>query len=1258
MHGMAAAEKFQLALLVSGLYMQAYADVTKPHRHRLRQSITIISLLALAIIIAFTGDSLAAQLKLTWSDNSDIEEGFEIQREDPDAGFSVIALVGANVNHFSDLRLAPGKTYCYRVRAFNAEDLSDFSNLGCATTPTTVSVSRLGSGIGTVLSSPSGIDCGHDCVEPYAPGTVVSLIPNPAEGSVFDGWNGAGCAGTGICIFNVETDLSITAVFASINPEATPQPSDPPPPPINPSPPLLILTSLSADLVSPQFTAASVTFTAAATGGTAPLLFKWWVFDGTDWRVKQEWTTSNTFVFAPTAPGEYIIGLWVRSSGNNDDSPENDAVLTQAFTITPLSCPTGQYLGEFYNNMNLSDSPSFAACNSVINFNWADGGGPGPGVSRDNFSARWTGRFPFSAGVYDFVATADDGIRVRIDGNLIIDGWVDQAATTYQAALDISEGEHEVKIEYYQNGGEALTQFDWQRVVSGAGDNYVMFEGGSLTVEAPGVLGNDNELNGNPLTALLVSTTTNGSLALNPDGSFSYTPNPHFNGTDSFTYRADNGSATSNSATVNITVIAVNDIPVASNDAYVVMEDNSLVVAAPGVLANDNDDDASTTLTAMLVTTTSNGTLTFNPDGSFEYTPNTNFDGNDSFTYKALDAANAESNVAMVTIAVNALNDAPVANNDNYSTNEDNQIVMPAPGVLSNDTDIDSPTLTASLVDNPLYGAVTLNTDGSFTYTPNPDFNGNDSFTYRANDGTYDSNVAMVTIAVNALNDAPAASVQFVTTNEDTPVIITLEGSDTDSGNLTLSIVTAPANGTLGPVSASTCVANGSGSTCSAMVSYTPAGNFNGSDSFTFRVSDGTLNSAGAMVSIIVNAVNDKPTASASPSSLNLSEDAAPANVTLSGSDLETLPANLTLTITQAPVNGVLMQGATILGNGSTLTGSPKTVTYQAGGNFSGLDSFKFRVTDTGEGSSPALDSDEVTVNITTDAANDAPVAANDSYSTNEDTTLNISAPGVLGNDSDIYTPLAGLSAILVSGPSNGRLSLNANGSFSYAPNLNFNGTDNFAYKVNDGAKDSNVATVTISVNAVNDAPAANDQTVSTDEDTALPITLTASDVEGNPMTYVIVSGPTNGALTGAAPNVTYTPAANYNGPDSFTFKANDGSLDSNIATVTIAVNAVNDAPVAADDSYSTNEDTVLVVTTPGVLANDSDVDTPLAGLSAVLISTTSNGMLTFSPDGSFSYTPNPHFNGTDSFTYRADNGSATSNLATVTILVNPATAP
>src|SRR5207244_2651758 len=150
---------------------------------------------------------------------------------------------------------------------------------------------------------------------------------------------------------------------------------------------------------------------------------------------------------------------------------------------------------------------------------------------------------------------------------------------------------------------------------------------------------------------------------------------------------------------------------------------------------------------------------------------------------------------------------------------------------------------------------------------------------------------------------------------------------------------------------------------------------------------------------------------------------------------------------------------------------------------------------------------------------------------------------------------------------------------------------------------------------------------------------------------YSVVASPAHGTLSGSAPDVTYTPNADYNGADSFTFKANDGTVDSNIATVSIAVKAVDDAPVAAGGSYVTNEDTALTVAAPGVLGNDTDIDSTT--ITAVLVAGPSHGTLTLNANGSLTYTPAANYNGPDSFTYKANDGALDSNVATVSITVH-----
>ena len=186
---------------------------------------------------------------------------------------------------------------------------------------------------------------------------------------------------------------------------------------------------------------------------------------------------------------------------------------------------------------------------------------------------------------------------------------------------------------------------------------YTVIDGKTLTVSAAnGVLANDTNADGGTLSAVLGTTTAHGSLTLNADGSFVYTPNAGFCGTDSFTYTATDGNATSAPATVTITVYSV---PVTNNDvAYTVIDGNTLTVnAANGVLANDTNADGGT-LSAVLGTTTANGSLTLEADGSFVYTPNAGFYGTDSFTYTATDG-NATSAPATVTITVYSV---PVAN--------------------------------------------------------------------------------------------------------------------------------------------------------------------------------------------------------------------------------------------------------------------------------------------------------------------------------------------------------------------------------------------------------------------------------------------------------------------------------------------------------------------------------------------------------------------------------------------------------------------
>ena len=693
---------------------------------------------------------------------------------------------------------------------------------------------------------------------------------------------------------------------------------------------------------------------------------------------------------------------------------------------------------------------------------------------------------------------------------------------------------------------------DVQILVAGANspptatnDAYGTSEDTPLVVPAAGVLGNDTDPDGDSLTAAVAVGPASGSLGLNPDGSFTYTPNADFNGLDSFTYRSNDGFADSNLATVSITVSPVNDAPVANDDAYSTDEDTPLVVAAAGVLVNDIDIDGDS-LTAVLEVGTTNGTLSLNPDGSLTYTPGAGFNGPDSFTYTANDAS-LSSNIATVSITVNPVNGAPVATDDAYGTSEDTPLVVPAAGVLGNDTDPDGDSLTAAVAVGPASGSLGLNPDGSFTYTPNADFNGLDSFTYRSNDGFADSNLATVSITVSPVNDAPVANDDAYSTDEDTPLVVAAAGVlvndiDIDGDSLTAVLEVGTTNGTLS--------LNPDGS-----LTYTPGAGFNGPDSFTYTANDASLSSNIATVSITVNPVNGAPVAT--DDAYGTSEDTVlvVAASGVLGNDTDPEGDPLTAAVAVGPASGSLILNP----DGSFI--------YTPDADFNGADSFTYTANDASLGSNIA------TVSITVNPVNDAPVATDDAYAIDEDTPLVVAAPGVLLNDTDVDGD--SLTAVLDVGTTNGTLTLNGDGSFTYAPDADFNGGDSFTYHANDGPLDGNVATVSITVNPVNDPPTADHGGPYSG---GVGVTLTfdgsgSSDPEGDALTYTWDFGD-SATGAGISPSHTYAAAGSYTA----TLTVNDGNVDS----APVSTSVVIEVPPPAGSMHVHDLDAVSVKLSKG----------------------------------------------------------------------------
>ncbi|WP_157897860.1 Ig-like domain-containing protein [Mycolicibacterium rutilum] len=728
------------------------------------------------------------------------------------------------------------------------------------------------------------------------------------------------------------------------------------------------------------------------------------------------------------------------------------------------------------------------------------------------------------------------------------------------------------------------------------GDSYTI---GEDTVLTGNVRTNDTDADGDPLTVELLSNPASGTLTLSEDGSFTYTPTRDFHGIDSFTYTVSDGKGGTAVGTVSITINPANDAPVADNGTVTVDEDSSYTGALP-VSDVDSDD-----VTTSVVVGPAHGELVLHDDGTYTYTPDADFNGTDSFTYRATDGDGAISTVATISITVDPVNDAPVAGDGAFATDEDTPHSGSVPA-----SDIDAgDTVTTIVVDEPLHGTVELNTDGTYTYTPDENWHGTDSFTYRATDSGGASTVGMITITVNSVNDAPVTTDTSVTIDEDHDGYSgTIPVSDVDAGDTYTVVVDRDvANGTL--------VLNTDGT-----YTYTPTENFNGDDSFTYTVTDSHGDTTSGTVSITVNAVNDAPVTT--DTSVTIDEDHDGYSGTIPVSDVD---AGDTYTVV---VDRDVANGTLVLNTDGTYTYTPTE-------NFNGDDSFTYTVTDSHG------DTTSGTVSITVNAVNDAPVADDHTFTIDEDMHLEGSVPVTDVDDDPTVT--------LVSGPAHGTLTLNPDGTFTYTPNANYNGTDSFTYTASDDSVTTEVATITIEINPVDDAPIAMNDGFTTDEDSTLDgnVALNDKEFDGQTVTTTLITGPANGTLTlNPDGSFTYTPNANFSGTDSFTYRTSDGTLTSNTALVTIAVIAVNDAPVANDDAFTTNEDTQL---SGNVLVNDTDPDRNSLG--AVLVSGPSHGTLTLNADGTFTYTPNANYSGTDSFTYTAGDGSL-SDEAVVTISV------
>ncbi len=459
---------------------------------------------------------------------------------------------------------------------------------------------------------------------------------------------------------------------------------------------------------------------------------------------------------------------------------------------------------------------------------------PGP------FTVTLTGTDPVSGGTSSGVRWMEysfDGVNwTRVEGSTTAVPLTHSVNLSFRA------------IDWAGNVGDTVTRnYRVNLPPVAVNDTATTPEDTTLTVD---VLGNDSDPDGDALTVTLVAGTgpTHGTIALNANGSFTYTPATNYHGPDGFNYTVNDGHGGSATASVSITVTSVNDPPVAVDDVASTDEDVPATISAAFLVGNDSDPDLDA-LTLTAVQNVSGGTAAF-AAGVVTFTPDPNFHGIASFTYTVGDG-NGGFDTGAVTVTVRPVNDPPLAAADTATTNEDVPVTIPA---LANDSDVDGDTLSVTSFTQPApaAGVVTLNADGTFTFSPILNFNGAASFAYTVSDGNGGVSTANVTVTVIPVNDPPVAVNDTASTTEDTPVTLTaaiLLQNDTDPDGDTLTL-TAVQNGPSGTVTLS-----------GSQVIFTPAPNFSGSATFTYTVNDGNGGTAAATVTVTVAAVNDPPVA-------------------------------------------------------------------------------------------------------------------------------------------------------------------------------------------------------------------------------------------------------------------------------------------------------------------------------------------------------------------------------------------------------------
>ncbi|MBK6338781.1 MAG: tandem-95 repeat protein [Bacteroidetes bacterium] len=813
------------------------------------------------------------------------------------------------------------------------------------------------------------------------------------------------------------------------------------------------------------------------------------------------------------------------------------------------------------------------------------------------------------------------GNDVDVDGNPLV---VTSSTNPKNGTINIVNGVLCYTPNPNFNGKDTVTYIICENLPSGLCDTAKVFINVSPVEDAPianndnattnedvpicvNVLSNDSDVDGDPL---VISGTfggpRNGTVSI-VGNQVCYNPSLNFNGKDTLKVIVCDNKGNCDTSTLIITVNPVNDKPVANDDAIITPED---VRGCVNVLLNDFDVDGD----PIIVTNSSgpkNGTITF-INGVLCYTPNDNFQGKDTVTYILCEnKANALCDTAIVVINVNSQNDKPIANNDNITTNEDTQGCV---NILSNDSDPDGDPIIVTNTSGPSKGTFTLN-NGLLCYTPNPNFNGRDTITYIICENTANGlcDTAQVFILVNPVEDAPIANDDNATTNEDTPICVNVLANDTepDGDAIVLSGTTGgPKNGTV--------------SIQGNQVCYSPNLNFNGKDTIRVIVCDNKGKCDTSLLVITVVPVNDPPKANDDIVSTNEDTQVC-VNVLANDSDPENDP--LVISNTNGPKNG------TVLINGGVFCYTPNP-------NYNGKDTIIYIVCENRTGGL----CDTALVLITINSIQDAPISNNDNVTTNEDTPICVN---VLANDTDPDGDVLVVSGT-AGGPRNGTVLIN-NNQVCYTPAPNFNGIDTIKVVVCDNTGKCDTSLLIINVLPINDPPIANDNIVSTNEDTQICVNVLAndSDVDGPNLGISSIFGVSHGTIFIQGNQVCYTPFLNYNGKDTVFYVICDNGNPNlcDTARVLITVIPVNDKPIAVDDIANGTIGQPVVF---NILTNDSDPEGDPLTIS--ILDQPNNGSISVQPSGQVTYTPNVGFVGIDTFVYSICDPGGLCDTATVIV--------